>query len=259
MTARRIKRNTRTSKEGQGFEISRKPVVRLAEHEREHDVEDSLELAHAHGPSVLFAIARDPETIFVYWNIDWPSIFGKTTPADRQVHLRVYCADGSEESSVAVEPMAAMYYVATSRSHDSCRVEIGYYQPADVWHSVAMSNEVKMPPQGNAEIGDVDLATIPFHVSFQKLLDLFGAPNETAIAAVISQFQKRALSSEKFQRLSPEEERILRKLEVSLSEIVASRRAFDDTDSEKLARRTGALPAFGPSSPNRGFADTSWS
>src|SRR5438128_11518508 len=126
MTARKIKRNTWTSKEGEGFQISRKPVVCLVEDQREHDAEDSLELTRAHGPSVLFAIARDPQTIFVYWNIDWPLIFGKTTPVDRQVHLRVYGADGSGESSVAVEPMAAMRYVATSRFHESCRVEIGY-------------------------------------------------------------------------------------------------------------------------------------
>src|SRR5947209_20019088 len=100
MTARRIKRNTRTSKEGQGFEISRKPVVRLAEHEREHDAEDSLELAHAHGPSVLFAIARDPQTTLVYWHIDRPSLAGQTTPAARHGHPRLHCADATEERRV---------------------------------------------------------------------------------------------------------------------------------------------------------------
>ena len=137
--------------------------------------------------------------------------------------------------------------------HGPYRVEIGYYQPAEVWHSVAMSNEIVMPPHGITETEDVDLVTIPFHLSFQQLLDLFGPANNTELATVISQFQKRTLSSEGRARLSPEEKRILRKLDVSLSDIAAARRAFDEADSEKLARRTGALLAFGSSSPSGGF------
>jgi hypothetical protein len=82
---------------------------------------------------------------------------------------------------------------------------------------------------------------------------LLGPANDNELATVISQFQKRALSSEERTRLSPEEKRILRNLDVSLSNIAAARRAFDEADSEKLARRTSALLAFGPSSPSGGF------
>jgi hypothetical protein len=46
---------------------------------------------------------------------------------------------------------------------------------------------------------------------------------------------------------------MLRRLDVFLPDIAAARRAFDRADSEKLARRAGALIAFGPSSPSRGF------
>ena len=178
-------------------------------------------------------------------------------PVDRQVHLRVYRADGLEEKSVAVEPMAGMHYVRTSEPHGSYRVEIGYYQPAEVWHSVAISNQIVMPRHGITETADVDLVAIPFHLSFQHLIDLLGPANSNELATVISQFQKRALSSEKRRRLSPEEKRILRKLDVSLSDIATATRAFDQIDSGKLARRTGALLAFGPSSPSRGF-ESGW-
>ena len=116
-----------------------------------------------------------------------------------------------------------------------------------------------MPPSGITGTRDVDLVTIPFHLSFQQLLDFFGPANDTELAAVISQFQKRALSSEGRARLSAEEKKILRKLDVSLSDIVAARRAFEEADSEKLARRTHALLGFGASSLSRGFADTGWS
>lgn len=219
---------------------------------------DSVGLLQVYGRPILFAIARDSRTIFVSWSIDWPSVFAKALPAGREVHLRVYRADGLEEKSVPVEPMATMHYVTIPGPHASYRVEIGYYRPADVWHSVATSNEVLMPPNGIAETAELDLATIPFHVSFQQLLDLLGPATDTALAAVISQFEKRALSSEE-KTLNGRDEKILRELHDWVSEVAAEWRAFNDIDDEKLARRTRALLGFGSSSPFRGFADSSWS
>jgi hypothetical protein len=258
MTETKRKRNTRRLKAREGFRISKAPIVRFAGDDRPKGAGDSVELPRVYGPPILFAIARDSHCIFARWNIDWLAVFEKGMPVDRQVHLRVYRADGLEEKSVAVEPMAGMHYVSTSEPHGSYRVEIGYYQPAEVWHLVATSNEIVMPPTGIAETGDVDLVTIPFHVSFQQLFDLFGATNGAELTAVISRFQKHALR-EGHEGLDAEERKILLKLNVSLPEIATARRAFDETDSEKLARRTGALLGFGASSPSRGFADTSWS
>ena len=227
-------------------------MVHVTAEVRLDDDGDSVGLLQVYGPPILFAIARDSRTIFVSWSIDWPSVFAKALPVDREVHLRVYRADGLEEKTVAVEPMAAMDYVTTSDPDGSYRVEIGYYQPADVWHSVAMSNEVLMPRTEIAETADVDIAMIPFHVSFQQLLNLFGLGNETALANVMSEFQKLALS-EGHEGLSAQEIKILRKLDVSLSAIAAACRAFNDVDGEKLALRAGGLPYFGSTSPSRGF------
>jgi hypothetical protein len=257
MAERKTKRNTRTSKAREVFQISRKPVVHLAVDARLKDAGDSPGVPRVYDPPILFAIARDSRTIFTSWNIDWVSVFEKAIPVDRQVHLRVYRADGLEEKSVAVEPMAGMHYVTRSEPHGSYRVEIGYYQPADVWHSVATSKEVVMPPSGITGTRDVDLVTIPFHLSFQQLLDFFGPANDTELAAVISQFQKRALSSEE-QTLSGGHKKILRKLHGSVSELAAEWRAYNDIDDEKLARRTRALLGFGSSSLFRGFGESSW-
>ncbi len=251
-------RNVQTFKARDGFRISTRPVVHVDADDRLRDAADSAILSRVCGPPILFAIARDSCTIFASWNIDWPSVFEKALPVDRQVHLRVCRADGLEESGAAVEPMAAMHYVTISGPHGSCRVEIGYYQPAGVWHSVAMSNEVVMPPNGIAETTEVDLATIPFHVSFQQLLSLFEPATDTELAAVISQFEKRTLSSEE-KALSGGEKEIFRKLHGLVSEVAAEWRAFNDIDDKKLARRTRALLGFGSSSPLRGFAESSWS
>jgi hypothetical protein len=240
-------------KERKTFHISRKPMIPRAEGEESH----ALELPRFHGPPHLVAIARDPWTIFAYWNVDWPSIFKNAAPIDRQAHLRVHCTDGLEEKEAAVEPMAAMHYVTMSQRHRACRIEIGYYQPADIWHSVAMSNEVVIPPAETSEAEHVDLATIPFHLRFQQLVDLFGAAKDDLLATVISRFQTRAVSSRRRQRLSSEERKILQRTGVALTELADARRAFNQIDREKIKRRAEALLGLGPTSPSRGFNWTS--
>jgi hypothetical protein len=254
------KRNNNVASESRdGFRISNGPVIRLADEEQMHDFGDVVELPRVYGAPILFAIARDPRTIFTYWNIDWPTIFAKAAPPDRQVHLRVRGPGGVEETSAAVEPMASDCYLAVSQPRGTYRVEIGYYQPADVWHSVATSDQVAMPPDSVAENADVDLATIPFHLSFQRLIDLFRASNRDALTEIISRLQKRALTDEERELLSAEEWEILRAMNLSIDEIESARRAFLTRASQALLRkRTEAILGFGGTSSSRAFSGSSW-
>ncbi|PYL17989.1 MAG: hypothetical protein DME30_04870 [Verrucomicrobia bacterium] len=160
-------KETATSKARSGYRISNGPVVRFARSDPKlpNDLPEVVELPRVYGAPLLFAIARDPRTLFAYWNVDWSSIFENTAPVDRQVHLRVYRSDGSEETVAAVEPMVGNSYLTVSEPRESYRVEIGYYHPAAVWNSVATSDDVKMPPERAAENVDVDVATIPFHLT----------------------------------------------------------------------------------------------
>jgi hypothetical protein len=242
-----------------GFRVSSEAVV-CPDNEQEKEFGEGVGLPRVHGAPILFAIARDSRTIFTYWSIDWPAVFAKTVPVDRQAHLRVYRADGVEEESVAVEPMSGNCSIAVSRPGGSYHVEIGYYQPADVWNSIATSDEVTVPRDNFADDGEVGLATIPFHLSFQRLLDLFGASKGDALAGMISQFQKRALITEERKQLSAEEREILRAMGLSLSEIAAARRAFiDHADAETLRKHAEAILGFASTSPARGFGESSWS
>jgi hypothetical protein len=236
----------------QTFHVSRKPVVPLVEDQESHDLSDGVEPTRFHGPPRLLAIARDPWTIFSYWNIDWPAIFKNAAPVDRQVHLRVHSADGLEEKEAAVEPMAGMHYLTMSQRHRACRIEIGYYQPADVWNSVGTSNEIMMSSAEISESEHVDLATIPFHLSFQQLVDLFGA-NDDALATVISRFQTRVVSSGRREKLSSEDRKILQRTGAALSELADARGAVNQIDSEKLKRDGETLLRSGTTSPSRGF------
>ena len=239
-------------KEGKRFHISRKPVVPLVEAEESHALQEGLGLPRFYGPPCLRSMARDPWTIFAYWNIDWPSIFKNTPPTDRQVHLRIHCADGLEEKEAAVEPMAGMHYLTLSRRRHSCRIEIGYYQPADIWHSVATSDEMTMPRAETSEAEDVDLATISFHLTFQQLSELYGAKDDM-LARVISRCQSRAVNRGSQDKLSSEERNILQRTGAALSELADARRAFNQIDSEKLKRDAETLLTSGATSPWRGF------
>jgi hypothetical protein len=258
MAKRETKRNTRTLQARHGFKVCKYPIVHLGEHEPPPDVHDRMGLTRSHAQPFLFAIGRDARTIFASWNIDWRSVFETAMPADRQVHLRVIGGDGVVETRVAVEPMSAMHYLTISGLHGSYSVEIGYFHPFDTWHSVATSGEVEMPPQGSVELADVDLATIPFHLSFQQLANLFGAANGTSVARVVSEFQKRVLSG-KPNEATTSETQILRTLNLSLSEIAAGERDFRKIDPEKLARRARGMLRFAKTSPARGFEANSGS
>src|SRR5438552_13693094 len=131
-------------------------------------------------------------------------------------------------------------------------------EPTD--KETATSNDVKMPPERAAENVDVDVATIPFHLSFQRLIDLFRVSNTDALSEIISRLQKRAVTDEDRALLTPEEWEILRAMNLSIDEMGAGRRAFLDRESgAALRRRAEPLPGFAASSSSRGFGGSSWS
>jgi hypothetical protein len=135
-----------------GFRLSGGPVAYLSEsQEGGSDFSELSQLPRVFGEPILFAIPRDPRTLFTYWNVDWASEFSKSEPFDRQVYLRVKKSDGSEESESVIEPMLGSYYALVAQPRGTYRVEIGYYRPANEWRSIAISEEVVMPPESLSE------------------------------------------------------------------------------------------------------------
>jgi len=242
------------------FRISNGPVVGRGQGKGLSDFGDAIDLPRVYGEKIFIAVARDPHTIVAYWNIDWPAIFAQGPPVDRQIHLRVRKVDGTEERNIAAEPMSGSCHLPVSQSRENYRVEIGYYQPRDFWNSVAISDVLTTPPDSVMQNADADLATIPFHLSFQRLIDLFRAQNGDALTEIISRLQRRAVSDEGRDLLSADEWAILRAMDLSLDDIDAARRAFmDRAATEKLRKRAEAILGFGAASPPRAFSESSWS
>jgi len=149
--------------------------------------------------------------------------------------------------------MGAMHFVKTSGLHNAYRVEIGYFQPFDTWNSVATSVDVEMPSQGSVELANIDLAMIPFHISFQQLANVFGTTNDAPIAKVVSEFQKRVSNNGEPRGPTRLERRILSSLNLSLDDITVAERDFKKIDNEKLVRRARAMLQVAATSPVRGF------
>jgi hypothetical protein len=242
------------SEGGASFVLSSQPVVvekRDADTDASDDYENLGELPHSYGSAFLFAIARDPHTLFAFCDIDWATVFGDAPPADRKAHLRVLWHEGIEESTAAVEPLAGSHLLPVLHARSSYRVEIGYYAPENVWNSVAISAAVITPPDDVAANGPVDVATIPFHLSFQRIVDTFRGSkyDGDALAEIVGRLQQHADTSD---AALPESEReLLRALDAGLPASQASERARlrNAPDTFASRERIEAILGFGATSP----------
>lgn len=239
-----------------GFRLSGGPVAYLSENqEGASDFVELSQLPRVFGEPILFAIPRDPRTLFTYWNIDWASEFSKSEPFDRQVYLRVKRPDGTEESESVIEPMLGSYYALVTQPRGTYRVEIGYYRPAHEWRSIAISEEVVMPPESLSEKVDVDVVTVPYHLSFQRIVDLFQTSSDGSLIDSISDLQERAAQE---QSLSAEEREILRAMNLSMTDVAVARRAYlDSSNRDAFRKRLEAVLGFGSTSPTGGFGGSS--
>lgn len=215
------------------------------------------------GSNLLFAIARDSRTIFAYWNIDWASELAAEEPQDRHVYLRVLSESGAEESESLVEPLLGSFYAAVSQPRASYRVALGYYTRTGEWKSVAISEPVTMPADAPSENTRVDVATVPFHVTFQKLVDLFGLTNGDPLVTALSRLEDRVVAfAEQDVDLAPADREILRALNMSVDDLRAGRVHFAERPNEsELRKRAEAILGFGATSATSGFgsSSSSWS
>jgi hypothetical protein len=247
------------------FVLSNRPIVPLELQEQSsrsssRDYENLGELPCSYGRSVLFGIARDPHTLFAYWEIDWKAAFGSKPPADRKVHLRVIPENGSEETRVTVEPFAGNHCVVVSQARSTYRIEIGYHEPADVWNSVATSDAIMTPPDDVSESASIDVATVPFHLSFQRMVDAFRASkyDGDALVEIVGRLQERA-DIPGVAALADADRELLRAIECSVSETGATQRSRLRKSEDVFAtrQRIESILGFGASSPGNGFGGSS--
>ena len=239
---------------GAVFVLSDRPLVPSESPERSsdrRDFENLGELPRFYGQPVLFGIARDPHTLFAYWEIDWKTAFGEKPPVDRKVHLRVNSEDGSKETMVEVEPFAGNHCVAVAHARSIYRIELGYHETASGWNSVATSDTIATPPDDVSEDDAVDVATVPFHLSFQRMVDTFRASkyDGDALVEIVSRLQERADDPEEV-TLTEIDRELLRAVDGDFPETGAKERARFRKSEKAFAtrQRVESILGFGVSS-----------
>jgi len=131
------------------------------------------ELPTSYGEDTLFLVARDPSWLFCYWDVNW-SRFQAADMKDSQyrIYLKTVKA-GTEESVIQVNPEARNWYLQVESPNTSYRVELGYYDTNNNWATVVSSNEASTPSANvAADEGRADFATIPYHLTFEHLLEM---------------------------------------------------------------------------------------
>src|SRR5207247_8822682 len=98
----------------------------------------------------------------------------------------------------------------------------------------------------------IDVATVPFHLTFQRMLSVFRGSNGDDLARTLAQFQERANRSD----LSRDETEVLRALDLSREDLQKTAVARESlAKSERLRERE---TSFGRASPREGFGVSSW-
>jgi hypothetical protein len=132
-------------------------------------------------------------------------------------------------------------------------VELGYYAPAETWNCVVIGNEVMMPFASGSGGETIDVASVPFHLTFERILEAFASTNADDLADTLAKFQERASRSE----LSPDEFQVLRALNLSPEDLQKAASARESlAKSERIGERGENF--FSGSSPAEGFGGSSW-
>lgn len=136
----------------------------------------------------LFLIARDPRWLFAYWDFDFSRYPAQSMRYGyAQFFLRV-SRDQQQETQVEINPTARNWYVPVNHPDTTYSAEIGYFDQEGAWRSVVKSGPAHTPPDAIApEDTAIDFATVPAHLTFERLLQLVEermAEGETLIAAL---------------------------------------------------------------------------
>lgn len=122
------------------------------------------DLPRGYGTDTIFLVAQEPHWLFTYWDIDISRHPGGKS------FLRIYENDELVEDEIEVPFETRNWYIPVKSAGSRYAVEIGYYR-GETWNVIARSVTISTPPDHVSESTDFDYATIPLHMSFQRLMD----------------------------------------------------------------------------------------
>lgn len=175
----------------EGFQVSARPQVGAPSDRQAGGRAASNGLPASYGTDLLYAIARDPGTLFLYWDLNWARLFAQAGLAPRQVQLRIYRADGAVEATREINPFRGHCYVEVTAGGTAYYCELGCFEGKE-WTKLARSGKTATPEAAMSEDFSAEFATLPLHLSFQRMLEVFENHNGESLAHSVSQLQENA-------------------------------------------------------------------
>ena len=186
------------------FQISPEPVIAGVEEVEVHKFdngptvpvsgtsapvyEDLGELPESYYEDTLFLVARDPRWLFSYWDFNWSKYPAAAfRGAVKQFFLKVTTSGGGDAALVEINPDARNWYVSVNSPETAYFAEIGFFDKTGAWHEIVRSGMAVTPADALSEEGSADFATVPAHLTFERLLDMVKAKmleGETLIEAL---------------------------------------------------------------------------
>jgi len=176
-----------------GFQISDRP---LDPNDRdESEITESLPTTY--GSDLLYVIARDPASLFVYWDLNWRSAFEEAGISPRAIHLRTYRTDGTIENTRQINPFRGHCYVEVAGAGTSYYCELGCFDQ-ETWYQLARSSKAVTPESEMSDYLSATFATLPIHLSFQRLLDIFESTKKDRreLSVSVAELQAEARNGE---------------------------------------------------------------
>ena len=127
-------------------------------------LEDLGSLPRSYGEEMVFLVAQDPNWLFTYWDIDISRHPGGPC------FLRVEDAAGILEAEIEVSFETRNWYIPVKKAGGSYSVEIGYHRHGK-WNLISRSPIATTPQDRFSESTAFDFATLPMHISFQRLVE----------------------------------------------------------------------------------------
>jgi hypothetical protein len=161
------------------------------------------------GYGEMFLIARDPHWLFTYWDFDYSKF-----PASRKLLLEVY-RDNELESTIDINEIARNWYIPVKAAASEYRVVFGYRDENDAWTIVGKSGSARTPPESISPNWETEFATVPFHLTFNFLLDVISSAQSEGVplTETLARLQQAAIGgSEGFSSWGAERVKVLETL-----------------------------------------------
>ena len=151
------------------------------------DIDNLGDLPRSYGDDKIFVIAQEPHWLFCYWD------YTLTEGIEGAIFLR-HGREGTErpEAEVPVPAETNSWYLSVRDADADYYVELGHYNGGH-WKTLTRSGTVLTPRDTLAGFGDPVFANMPFHATFQQLVEkLRGEMREgESLAAALARLQGR--------------------------------------------------------------------